>query len=295
MKKSAVFMVIMAGVLWGTMGVFVRWFSELGFAPMQVAAMRIISGTVFVILFAALTVGIEAFRIDFRDIGWFIASGVISVLGMSWLYFEALARSSMCVAAILLYTAPFIVTVLSCIFFREPFTLKKLSALIIAFFGCVMVTGIDGDVTVSGVIIALASGFAYALYSIFGKVLLKKYRPITVTVYSFFIASVCYGFVGNFPGIAGIVSGSDKPVLLIAMGIIMGVVTATSPFVLYTYGLNGMDAGKASIMAYTEPLVASVCGFVVFGEFTGFVSVTGIALIIFAVLLINNFGRKSHD
>ena len=37
------------------------------------------------------------------------------------------------------------------------------------------------------------------------------------------------------------------------------------PFVSYTLGLRQMEAGKAPVLAFSEPLVAAVAGIVVFG------------------------------
>ena len=53
---------------------------------------------------------------------------------------------------------------------------------------------------VNRLIFGVLSGIAYALYSIFGSMALKKYHPYTVTFYSFFfagLASVVLSFVTN--------------------------------------------------------------------------------------------------
>ena len=76
----------------------------------------------------------------------------------------------------------------------------------------------------------------------------------------------------------------------IAVTMLMGLVTAVVPFLLYTLGLKYTDAGKASIMATTEPMVATVAGMIVFHEIPGFVSFAGIFIVIFAIALLNNFG-----
>ena len=61
---------------------------------------------------------------------------------------------------------------------------------------------------------------------------------------------------------------------------------------LYTLGLVGTQAGKASVMATAEPMVATLAGMLVFGEIPGIVSVVGMLLVIFAIALLNNFGRR---
>ena len=45
-------------------------------------------------------------------------------------------------------------------------------------------------------------------------------------------------------------------------------------------------------MATAEPMVATLAGMLVFGEIPGIVSVVGMLLVIFAIALLNNFGRR---
>lgn len=288
MKKSL--LIILAGILWGTMGVFVRYFADMGFTSVQTAAIRISTATVIIALFAFITGGKKVFAIKLRDIGWFMAAGFISISGMSSFYFLSINASSMCVAAILLYTAPVIVTVFSVFLFKETFTVYKLFALIAAFSGCVLVTGVGGDVTTAGVVFGILSAFCYGSYSLFGKVLLKKYHPFTVTVYSFIFASVFLIAICNAGNLLTVFSENGYPIFKF---IALGGVTAAAPFLLYTAGLNGMEAGKASVMASVEPLVAAICGAIFFKEKIGIGGALGMAFILLAVLLVNNFGRKT--
>ncbi len=48
-----------------------------------------------------------------------------------------------------------------------------------------------------------------------------------------------------------------------------------------------MEASKASIMAFIEPLVASVCGVLVFREELSPATIVGIILIFMSVVLLN--------
>ena len=119
-------------------------------------------------------------KISIRDFPVFSGLGIISILAMSCTYFIAIKKTSYSVAAILLYTAPVIVSVLSAIFFKEKFGTSKLVALAVAFAGCVLVSGFTGDSRVNavGIFFGLMSGLAYALYSIFGKFALEKYNIV---------------------------------------------------------------------------------------------------------------------
>ena len=64
------------------------------------------------------------------------------------------------------------------------------------------------------------------------------------------------------------------------------------PFVSYTLGLRQMEAGKASVLAFAEPMVAAVAGIVVFGEMLRVENVLGILLIFTALVVLNSRNVK---
>ena len=97
---------------------------------------------------------------------------------------------SLSTAAILLYTSPIWIMLMSVVFFREKLDRRKILALALAFAGCVLVSGISGNgITPVGLLVGLGSGIGYGLYSILGTVALRKYSPFTVTTYTFLFAA----------------------------------------------------------------------------------------------------------
>jgi drug/metabolite transporter (DMT)-like permease len=66
-----------------------------------------------------------------------------------------------------------------------------------------------------------------------------------------------------------------------------GVITCYMPYLLYTKGLSGMEAGRASIMASIEPVVATVAGIVVFREKLTLAGGCGVALVLAAIVILN--------
>ena len=102
--------------------------------------------------------------------------------------------TSLSAAAVLLYTAPMIVVLLSAVLFGEKLTRWKLAAMVLAFAGCVMTTGVfreNGALDPGAIITGLGAGLGYALYSIFGRYALNRgYAPFTITAYTFLAAAV---------------------------------------------------------------------------------------------------------
>lgn len=286
------FCVIAAGILWGTMSIFVRSLSELGFSSRQIMLMRslLASG----ILAAVIALKNPAlFKIHLRDIWIFIGSGILSMAFFSVCYFSTIIECGASVAVVLLYTSPVFVLILSAIFFKEKITFLKASALVITFAGCVFVAGIFGSgtsVSPKGFFVGLLSGLGYGLYSIFGRVALKKYETLTVTFYSLLFASVAMIPLSSPVELAGAMSVRS---FLFFLG--TAVFCTLLPFLLYTFGLSGLEAGRAAIFATVEPLVGTLIGIFLWKESAGFFKLLGIAMIFAAIILASLPERKGEN
>ena len=283
-------LIIIAGLFWGSMGIFVRHLNDLGFSSIQVACLRL---TTAGILFALILLikDRKGFKIALRDIPLFLALGLVSILFFTCCYFTAIRLMTMSTAAILLYTSPIWVMVLAIIFLKEKFTIQKLIALILAFAGCVLVSGFGGKVTVVGILVGLGSGLGYGLYSIFGTFALKKYSPYTVTCYTFLIAGLGSIFVANPVDLVSKISAIENKPALFGFVLLTAVVTAVIPFLLYTLGLNMTTAGKAAVLATVEPAAATLFGFFVMKETVGPVAIAGI-LLVFAAIIVLSLRKK---
>ena len=284
--KKAYLNIILAASLWGCIGMFLKLLTAAGFTSMQGVALRSLVGCTGYGLFLVFG-GRQALRIDLRDWYWFFGTGVCSLLFFNWCYFNAITLSSMSVAAVLLYTSPVFVTLMSALFFREAVTPVKIAALAVTFSGCVLVTGLFplGQETISlpVILFGLGSGFGYALYSIFGKFVLKKYSPATVTFYTIlFCAVFSLPLSGIHTNLAALASGQAW------VGILgVGLLCCALPYHLYTTGLRDAEPGKAAILATIEPFVAAALGILLFREEVTLYKLLGMAAILGAVLLLN--------
>ena len=294
MKKLAVVFILLAGTLWGCIGIFVRHYTALGLNSMQIALLRLsisaVLFSVFILIFDR-----KLFKIKLKDIWIFLGSGIISVGVFTICYFQSITLSSLSVASILLYTAPVFVMLFSLIFFKEKLTIPKVIALVLAVFGCAMTVGIIGgglSVTLVGFLFGLGSGICYALYSIFSRFALDRgYSPLTVTLYTFILASISVLCVCNPLPIAQVIT---KDVGAFFFSLLFAVTSCVLPYLFYTLGLKYVRSSTASIIATVEPVVATIVGALVFCEAVqipfGYI---GIALVVGSVVLINlNFGKK---
>jgi len=291
MKRNASLAVLTAGTLWGTMGIFVRGLNAAGLAAMEVVELRILSGFAVVGLFLLLGKR-ELFRVRLRDLWCFLGTGIVSLLLFSFCYFSAMNHTSIAVAGVLLYTAPIFVMLLSLLLFREHLTARKLTALLLAFSGCVLVSGLGSGEAVSlpGLLLGLGAGFFYALYSIFGRYAVNRgYSSWTITFYTFLFCALGGAFLTDWTAI-GLAVRQDRTVLLWIPA--LAVFTAFLPYVLYAAGLRKMESSRASILASVEPVVCALVSVLVFREPIGFGGIAGVLLVLTAIAVLSLEGKR---
>jgi drug/metabolite transporter (DMT)-like permease len=284
-------LILFAGICWGVIGLFSKKLSAAEFSSADITFIRNAVAASGLFLYMLMT-DKSKFTICIKDVWMFIATGLGSIVFFNIMYFMTITILNLSMAAILLYTGPFFVVVLSRIFFGEKFTPIKVVALIIASIGCILTTGIIQEIIsgnglksfpLIGIVTGLCSGFGYALYSIFGKIALKKYHANTVTFYTFAIATLSLSpFCVNKKFIY---NATRSNILFCIFGI--GLLSTMLPFLLYTMGLRNVQPGKASIMTFIEPMVATIVGVFVFHEQLSHMGVVGIFMIFTGLVVLN--------
>lgn len=285
-------LIILAGVFWGSMGIFVRKLGEYGLSPIQIVCIRLVLAALLFCLIQIIK-DPAGFRISRRDIPLFLGLSLGSILFFTVCYFTAITMMSLSTAAILLYTSPIWIMLMSLLFFHEKLTARKVVALLLAFGGCVLVSGISGGgITAKGLFIGLGAGIGYALYSILGTVALRRHSPLTVTTWTFLFAA--FGSLSiSQPSemVARFTTAPSVPGLL-GFCLLTALVTAVIPFLAYTLGLRSVEASKAGILATVEPMVATLVGVFVFSEPLTLMSGAGVLLILSAVVILNAIPRS---
>ena len=291
MKKSlGPVYVLAAGTLWGSMGVFVRHFNDVGLGSMEIAWFRILFGLMAVGTYLGLFHR-ELLKIRLKDLWCFLGTGIGSLFLLNLTYYTAMRYTSLAVAGVLLYTAPIFVMLLSALLFRERITKKKLLALGLAFLGCALVSGIGtgSQISTPGLLWGLGAGITYALYSIFGRYAIDRdYGSWTITFWSFVSALVCSCFCCDWSLVGQVWT---QPVQL-GWAAAMGILTGFLPYVFYGLGLERMEGSRASILASVEPVVATLFSVLLFHEPLGISGIIGMALVLGAIAVLSVQKKK---
>ena len=128
MKKIAPVFILISGILWGCLGIFVRKLNAQGLYSMQIVFLRAIVACVFMGLVLVLS-DRKLLVIRFKDIWCFIGTGICSIVFFNFCYFKAISMISLSIAAVLLYTAPAMVMIMSFFCFKNNLLREKLQPL----------------------------------------------------------------------------------------------------------------------------------------------------------------------
>ena len=281
-------LVLIAGVSWGLIGVFTKVIDVLGFTEMQMLFVKGVLATAVLFIITFFKDKKQLKLKNWKDIRYFVGTGIISFTFFSWAYMKAVNLTSLGVAAVLLYTAPTFVMLFSILLFGEKMTKTKGIVLLMTFVGCILVTGLlEGGaavITWQGIGIGIAAGVGYALYSIFGTYAIRAgYGSLTISFYTFLMATVIMTFLVDPVAVVSEITEMGQWPLAISFALLTTVV----PYLTYTKGLSGLPASKASVTATIEPVVAALLGIFVFHESVTMLKITGIVLVLSSVVVMS--------
>ncbi|HXF68441.1 MAG TPA: EamA family transporter [Thermoflexus sp.] len=265
-----------AAFLWGLIGPVSRLAFAHGLTPLEVAFWRATFGSLLFGLHAFL---LRKLRVAWRDLPILLGFGLVGVALFYASFQFAVQAGGGAMAAVLLYTAPAWVALLSWIFLREPMGPHKLVALLLTLLGVAGVSLQGGEARIHpiGIFWGLLSGFTYALYYLFGKVYLRRYETPTLFAYAMPVGALSLLPLISFHRPGPLAWGA------------VAFLTLCSTYLAYSIyyaGLRRLEATRAAVVATLEPVVATVVSYLMWGERFGPLGYLGAGLVILGVLWI---------
>ena len=285
MKTKAFIYIIIAGILWGTSGIFVHFLTPYGFSSVQMTAVRGAVSFIGMAIYALIS-DKKLFKIKPTDLLFFAPIGA-TLFFTAFLYYTAMTMTSVSTAVVLMYMAPVYVMIFSVLFLGESFSKMKLFSVCAMLIGCALVSGIIGGIEfdVLGIIFGFLSGVSYATYNILTKVALRgKRNAVSMTVYSFLFMAIIAICVANPADIVDKAVANPWPAIPLLIGI--GIATFVIPYFLYTLAMRDLPAGTASALGIVEPMAATIFSVLFLEEKLGWLPAIGIVLILVAVFML---------
>ena len=274
--------VFAAGVLWGTIGLFVKELASLGASGSLISFMRMFFALVVMTAAALVKHGKNIILRDKKALLFCALLGIISNGLFNIFYTASIRLNGMGTASVLLYTAPVFTAIASRIIFHEKFSPLKVFALGLNIAGCILtVTGGDfsgASVNVLGVLAGLGSGFGYGMAAVFGRLAGERTDALLVSVYGFLFATV-FLFVFMRPDFTG---GMN----VAGLGFLYGLIPTAFAYLVYYIGLNKInDTSRVPVIASIEPVTAIMLGTVIYGERIGAVNFIGVAVVLISIII----------
>ena len=231
--------IFISGILWGTIGIFVKTLSSLGADSSLIMFMRMFFAFVIMFTVAFVTHGRKIILHDRKALIFCALLGIISNGLFNIFYTASIKINGMAIACVLMYTAPVFTALASRIIFHEKFSGLKIFALILNILGCILtVTGGNfsrDNIVLTGILAGLGSGFGYGMAAIFAKAACERTDDLIVSVYGFFFA-VIFLLIFRTPNVNFAIA---NPKILL-MGILYGLIPTALAYLVY-YIMKKLD------------------------------------------------------
>ena len=147
-KNSGYLLVFSAGILWGTIGLFVKQMELGGSSPVETAFLRVFFAFLILLVICICRGGWRSLRADRRTVFICALLGIVCHGIYNIFYSFAVTMAGVSISAVLLNIAPIFTLLCSCIFFQERFTSRKFIAIVINIIGCIL-TVTNGHLVIS--------------------------------------------------------------------------------------------------------------------------------------------------
>ena len=207
----------------------------------------------------------------------------LAVFMMGVGYLGATQYIPVSLSVLIFYTGPFFIIVISKFTENEPITILRLLAICVAFFGLILIMGIEktGPLPIRGILLGFIAAIGMALFVTGGSLTIRRASPQMVNLFSLFSGTMMFGL---FLCITGGPSGTFTMSGLIKL-VGSGLSLATG-YITFFSGLRIIGPVRASILLNAEPVYTIALAALFLGERLSLIQLFGAALVITGIVLI---------
>jgi drug/metabolite transporter (DMT)-like permease len=230
-------------------------------------------------------------------LGFLIVYGLVLALFNAFWNFSVTLNGA-AVATVMAYSSAGFTAILGWLILKEKLTLIKLMVVGLSLLGCAFVVNAFDPrlwgVNTAGVVIGIASGLTYAIYSIMGRSASEKGLNTWTTIFYIFSFASIFMLSANL-WLGGVVPGAAANIGDLFwlgnawMGWLMLAALAIGPtlmgFGLYNVSLRFLPSSTANLVVMIEPIFTSIVAFFMFGELLTPMQIVGAGIILVSVSL----------
>lgn len=255
---------------------FGKIMGEAGVAPTQIAwgrwtAQTLILTPVVLWLYGARAV-LRPARLDLQVLRALLI-GLATIC-----YFTAIRDVPLADAAGVLFIAPLLVTALSALVLKEHVGIRRWSAVVVGFLGMLLIVKPGTGAFQPGALWALGAAFLFAGFMVLTRRMAGLNKPLVTLWWAGAVSTV---------GMGALVVPIWTPIgwVEVAMMSAMGAIMALG-HLLIIWAADRVEASAMAPLPYLEMVMATVMGYVVFGDFPTAVTWAGCGIVIAAGLFV---------
>jgi DME family drug/metabolite transporter len=260
--------IIIASFLWGTTGIAASYSS--GISPLAIGAFSTGIGGVLLVITARKKLYIDYKRLLKQPKTLLL--GIISVAIYPLAFYTSMRFSGVAIGTVVsIATAPFFAAMLERLISKNNISIQWIVSFVIGAIGIVLLTlGRDhtNNILYSiqqqsfGILLGFLAGLSYASYSWTAK------RLIESGVHSTSSMSALFGGAALLLLLSLVFTGNNlfSNPKNIFVPLYIAVIPMFLGYLLFGFGLNFIDASKATLITLIEPLVATILAVVIIGE-----------------------------
>ena len=265
---------VLQAVLYSTMGIFGKLLYATGMDSHETVILRFLCSTV---LLGAFMLIWRKERLVSRQKAVYIQA--VFYFASAFLYFFAVERMNAGITTVFFYLYPAMVAAINLAVFHEKLTVPVAVALVLSILGLVLISGVvGGELTLDplGLVFALASALAFAIYTVLIQVTGRTEGSLTVTFtlsWTSLVAS-CIIFAPSVPTMLAL-----TPYQMV-IGCTMALANTILPVVLYIQAVKHIGGTKTSLIGISETPFSLLFAFLILGEVIAPMEGLGIVLIV---------------
>lgn len=275
--------IIMAMLIWGTIGIFVR---GIALSSLEIAFFRAIIGSLFLFLLGIIRQ--EKFEIKSlkKNLPILLLSG--AVIGVNWIMlFQGYKYTTISNATLSYYFAPVFIAIFSFLILKEKLSTKRVICIFGAMIGLFLILQSGEKSSVSsynhfkGISYGLSGAVLYAIVVLLNKQV-KGLSSFKITLIQLFVAGIVLLPFILKQNTLDLRTVDVKSWLLI---LLVGIIHTGIAYLLYFSSIKNVEGQSIAILSYIDPISAVLISSVFLGETMGIFQMLGGAIILISAYL----------
>lgn len=287
MKHAKIYMMLVGFSLFTGATFNIAKYAVEFLTPASVAAWRFCIASLLMLIILIVTEGINFDQLK-RNIGAYLALGIIGVFGFNALFFVGLKSTSAVNGALIMGLNPLLTTILARFILKSKVSTRQTIGIILAFIGVTLVIthgSIEMIKSLSisiGDFIILGGNICWALYGVLGRRFVKDGTPLSTTTYTMVIGTIGLAVYSIFtPSYRPI---AEVPLQAWGSIVFMAVFTSVLGYLWWNKAMKEIGPSKTSLFFNLVPIVTMIISYIL-GIPVTFIQVMGVVVVLFGVLI----------